>query len=65
MFKRRFQGEFDFHGFISFVHDIFDNYGLGEIRFYPKDHKDSFTDFQLRHISPGWNINDPNGFTFV
>ncbi len=64
MFKKIFKEEFDFHGFVSFVRDIFNNYGMGEIRFFPKNHKDIFTNQQLSHISPSWKVDDPYGFVF-
>lgn len=63
LFKKYFK-KFDFYGFINFVHDLF-NKGLGEIRFYPSEHKELFSKTQLVHIAPNWDINDPNGFVWA
>ncbi len=65
MLKRKFKEKFDFRGFVGFIRDVFNNHGLGEIRFYPKNSKDIFTDFQLEHISLSWSVDDPRGFAFV
>ena len=44
MFKKNFK-EFDFRGFVDFVLELLDKYGLGEIRFSP-EHKENFSEVQ-------------------
>lgn len=63
MLKKNFY-KFDFRGFIDFVYELIDKYGMYEIRFYP-DNRTFFSDVQLNHIAPYRNINNTNGFVWA
>lgn len=63
MFESKFK-KFDFRGFMDFVLNLADYYGLGHIVFYP-DKKDLFDKIQLTHIAPRRSINDRNGFIWA
>lgn len=65
IFRKKFKGDFNFHEFIIFDREIFDEYGLTEIRFHPNPPSDVFLEQHLTHISPTWRVDDPNGFVFV
>lgn len=65
IFKKKFKGEFNFHEFIIFDREIFNEYGLTEIRFHPDPPSDVFLEQHLTHISPTWRVDDSNGFVFV
>jgi hypothetical protein len=66
MFKIKFK-EFKQQNFLDFVLELINLYGMGEIRFYPKQGLQLFDKFQLEHIAPGegWDINHPKGFLYV
>jgi len=63
MFKKNFK-EFDFRGFVDFIFELVDKYGLEKIRFSP-EHKENFSEVQLTHIAPGRSINNPDGFVWA
>jgi len=63
MFKKSFK-KFDFRGFVDFIYELVDKYGMYEVRFYP-EHRELFSEFQLAHIAPSRSINNQNGFAWA
>lgn len=63
MLKKSFK-TFDFRGFVDFIYELVDKYGMYGILFYP-DNRAFFSDIQLNHVAPQRNINNSNGFVWA
>lgn len=63
MFERKFQ-KFDFRGFVDFIYEFVDKYGMHEIRFYP-ERRELFSESQLTHVVPYRSASSQDGFAWA
>lgn len=53
-----------YQNLLNFIRDLHDRYQMGHIRFFPEHGRELFTDVQLKHVAPHWNLQDSQGFLY-